>query len=253
MRYKLKIVAIFSCILMLFCTGCQTSGTSENDGGSEPPKKQKVLALPEEQDWIHTLTFNEESEKAWLQPIWYTREIYDESVVIIGEEGTANLLYEPKGKVIARNYFIDEIYEEGVDFEINGKTIKRIDGGALPYWKVDEYFIPTNNSGDGHLADPDQLDFELDGPRRLYYREGTTLTRKQLLVSYRTDEMYDGPRIEGQSDRVAQALERIKAKGEGKMVFFGDSITEGYNASGSNQGGNVNPHMPLWQISLPIV
>ena len=60
-----------------------------------------------------------------LQPYWHTREIYNETFMFIGKEGEVELLYEPSEILISQDYRFKEVYEEGVDFVIEGKKIKR--------------------------------------------------------------------------------------------------------------------------------
>ena len=65
-------------------------------GCSSPEQPQeKELLPPEEKDFMELTVFNDDMLNAYLQPYWYTREIYNEPVLFVGEEGEATLMYEP--------------------------------------------------------------------------------------------------------------------------------------------------------------
>lgn len=209
-------------------------------------EKERKLVLPSEENWIERTTFDKTSEVAWLKPVWYSREIYDESVVFIGEDASARLLFEPQGSVIVRNYFLDKTYTEGVDYVVEGKTIKRLSGGEMPFWKVDEYFRLQPNNSTVIGVNPAETEYEFTDSRYLYYGEGTEMTSRQVAVSYRTNELYDGFMPKGCYDKTENVLKNIKEKKSGTILFYGDSITVGCNASGTIYGGNVNPYLPSW-------
>ena len=182
-----------------------------------------------------------------LLPIWSGHEIYDETVMFVGEEGFDTLLYEPDGEVTVRDYRLSVTYTEGKDFRIEGRRIYRLPGSAMPYWEVDDYF-PTvpNNPGIMIGVDWDKLDFDFDRSvqRYIYYGEATLMTDKQLTVTYTHKDNYTGIVPADQSAQAAPLLEKLRAGRSIRMMVYGDSVAVGCCASGTQYGGFISPYMP---------
>lgn len=214
----LGVVTAFSCI-----AGCEVKKPDDSnppDDPTPPPVTTPELQPAEEKDWKTITTYTEDILPAYVQPIWYTREVYDESVAMIGETGSANLLYLPKGDIIVRDYKLQKTYAEGKDYKIEGKTITRIKGGALP-------FI------DKSIYDKNAVDTQMP-------------IKCHLNISYKTDEMWEGAMPEGQTAKVSKFMNKVKAQKAAKIMFYGDSITFGCSSSESLEGGKINPHLPIW-------
>ena len=80
--------------------------------------------------------FKEDELQQLLMPIWNSDEIIGETGVVIGEEGYIQLLgYPTHGRVEVKNIFGDVLYEEGIDYTVDGDKIKRIKSGNLPYFE----------------------------------------------------------------------------------------------------------------------
>ena len=210
----------------------------------------KELVLPDEEGFIETTTWNDAMMEAYLKPYWYSREIYNETLVFIGEEGTAQLMFEPSEIESVRNFGLDKEYVEGVDYTIEGKTVKRLQGSSMPYWEVEDYFLLQPNSASASISvDMSKLDFELEGQRFLRYGEGATFTSKQIAVTYRHDTIFDGKIPTAQQEKLESFLSKLENNEPIKMMVYGDSVGVGCNASGTVWGGNVSPYMPdAWHI-----
>lgn len=237
-RGRRWLCALLSALILVSAAGCEQTPAP----GPEP---QKQLQPAAEREWATLTTYNEAALSAWLQPVWYTREVYDETVVFIGEESSANLLYEPKGSITVRDYQLGVTYVEGRDYTVEGKTITRVAGGQLPYFAVDDYFL-VNPGAVSIGVNASRCEFDFDENRYLYYGEGTSLTKNHVCVSYRTDESWTETMPAGQTDRTANFINRVKSEKSGTIMYYGDSITVGCNASGTSYGGNINPYLPSW-------
>ena len=105
-------------------------------------------------------SFDESSVEALLKPVWGSKEIRCETGVVLGGNGSVKLLSTPiKGSVEVKNIFQDVLYEEGVDYTVEGDRIKRIVGGSLPYAEVDDYFRKEPNAPLMLKADPEMIEF----------------------------------------------------------------------------------------------
>lgn len=235
MKEKTKhISALLLCLIFIFsCSSCMKE------------KDMKKLVLPQAEDFLELSTWNDMMERAYLKPYWYSREIYNETVVFIGEEGEAKLMFTPSEVKSVQNFFLDTTYKDGVDYIIDGNTIKRVKTGSAPYWDPEDYFLSApNHSLVSISVNKNRLDFDLEGPRFLRYAEGSTFTSKQLAITYRHNELFDGEIPTAQQDKLQNVVNKLINGQKINIMVYGDSVAVGSNASGTVYGGNVNPHMP---------
>ena len=184
--------------------------------------------------------------KNYLQPIWDTNTIYDETGVIIGDEGEMKFLFAPlKDTVIVRDIHLEKTYHEGKDYVVTQKGIKRLKDGDLPFWNTDEYFAKTYNPPVMLLADPEKIEFSFEEDRYIFHSEGADGVRHYLSVCYQTEENWQGY-IPAQDEKAKSFVQALQKNKKSKIMFYGDSITVGCNASGTEYGGNLNPHLPAW-------
>lgn len=208
------------------------------------PEKNRLKVAPV-QEWLNANTWNNEMQQAYLQPYWYSREIYNETVTFIGEEGSATLMYKPSEVRSVRNYGLTETYLEGKDYTIEGNKIYRLKGSAMPYWEPEEYFSKQPNDPNIVVkADSSKLDFALEGERYLYYGEYDTFTKKQVAITYRHDDVYKGPVPQAQTEKLTYLLDKLENRNSVKIMVYGDSVATGCNASGTEFGGFIAPYMP---------
>ena len=69
----------------------------------------------------------------YLKPIWKSETIVNETLMFVGDKDVGVLLYEPKEILSVRNYFLDTLYQAGVDYAQDGKNIARLND-KIPYW-----------------------------------------------------------------------------------------------------------------------
>lgn len=235
-----KILTFFVCGCLLVCgTACQP----KDEGG-------KNMLLPEVNDFLSLTTWNSQMFDAYTRPYWYTREIYNETVVFVGEEGEASLIYEPFEIDCVRSYDLLTEYKDGKDYIIDGNKIKRVKGSSIPYWEPEEYFLDAPNGSTIITVDPEKIDkglnIDTSIPRYLRYAEGTTFTSKQIAVTYRTNELYNGAIPKYQGNRVSDFITKLEAGENVNIMIYGPSTGTGCNASGTMYGGNINPYMPAF-------
>lgn len=224
----MKKIIVCLALSMLFCfTGC---GSSKQDQKNLPP-------LGEIMDYTRF------SPEVYLKPFWYTREIYNETVMFVGQNDTAKLLYEPEQILSVLEYGLQSSYEEGKDYIVEKGSIRRGTESSIPFWQAHEYYRATP---DAYTIGVDQNTVTglPEGKRYLKYGEGDTFTKNQIAVTYTTNCAWKGPIPVGKSERFSNVLTKLQAGEETKLLFYGDSITTGCNASGTAQGGNVAPYMP---------
>ena len=182
--------------------------------------------------------------QTWLKPFWSGNEMYNETVLMVGENDCAPLLYKPERLISVRNYGLDIEYERGKDYEIteNGE-IRRLSGSRMPFFEIDEYY-KTQPDIVGISVIEKATGLKFNEPRYMKYGEEDTFTRKQIAVSYVHGGEWKGRVPASKSDRLAKFTEKLRKKQSVTAVFYGDSITTGCNASGMPQGGQTLPHTP---------
>ena len=190
--------------------------------------------------------YTKENREKYLQPIWDTNEIYDETGVIIGEEGEMHFLFQAKcGTVVVRDIHLGETYQEGKDYLCTKKGIRRLPNGRLPFWRVDDYFSKTYTPPVILEVDPKKVEFIFEEVRYIFHSERADGVRHYLSVSYQTDEKWQGY-IPIQDKNAKSFIKALQEKRKAKIMFYGDSITVGCNATGTVSGGMLNPYMPPW-------
>ena len=230
-----KAIALFlSIVISFFACSC-----------GDKQKENTGYQMAESKEFIQTTVWDDRMMEAYLRPYWYSREIYNETVVFVGEESETTLIYTPTTIDSVRNYGLDVQYEEGVDYTIQGNKIRRLKGSKMPYWEVDEYFLKVPNvSGVTIGTNASKLEFQFDETRYLRYGEGDMFTSKQVAVTYRHNEVYDGPVPVQQAEKLQNFLQKVENKETVNIMVYGDSVAVGCNASGTVYGGNVSPYMP---------
>ena len=232
-------------------SGDSSGDSSSDDSSSDEPVGEATLQKPAKQTWQYIDRYDETVLDAYTRPIWYTREVYDESALIVGKTGSTKLLYTPDRNydVVIRDYHLNKTYTEGVDFTVNGNVITRIAGGNLPYMEVNQYVGPNPVGAYGLPFDKNRKDDDLGDVSSYnylaYYNDGEQLPY-HINVSYRTNEAWDGFVPVSQTRATNTFINKLKTQRQGTVMFYGDSITFGCDASGHHSGGNAEPYLPRW-------
>ena len=192
---------------------------------------------------------------AYLTPIWDTDRVYDETGLFVGETGSVTLMYTPSNpeEVVVRDITLGVTYTYGIDYTISGNKVTRVAGGNLPYRPYDEYYLdePVYVNGvpqgwkvttkNGKTEDG----YTINGTKYMYYDEAYIGASRHVMFSYDKTEAWTGTEITG--DTNAQSfIDKLKTEKEGTIMFYGDSITVGCNASGTAYGDYRNPYLPAW-------
>ena len=102
MKSSRKIIAFITGMAAAFSCGACTGGGSSSD----TPKK-KLAPIEDLAD------YSAYSLKTWLKPFWYTREVYNETVMFVGENDEAKLLYDAEDIISVTSYGLDVEYKNG--------------------------------------------------------------------------------------------------------------------------------------------
>ena len=179
-------------------------------------------------------------EKA-LHPVWEGSLIYDESVMFYpdGESGTvmpAPLLYEPAEifRVCSMDHSI--LYEPEKDYCIKDGCLVLMEGSAIPAWEFDDFYRKK--------ASAIPIYSTLVPGRFLPVQECALLAKRQVLVTYQRTGGGDLLYVPADMlDRLPFFHKKLKDKSDVLIVYYGDSIMFGCDASGLHHSP---PDMPVF-------
>jgi len=176
--------------------------------------------------------------ETYVKPIWEGDTIYYETVLFVGEEDCAPLLYPIDEVIGVYNYGLDVEYNKGVDFDIIDGKIKRIKGGTAPFCPIDDYYL--EEQAQYAIGIKNNRETAPSGKKFFNFGEKDSFSKYQIAVTYKHSGDNKSLVPTEKSKRFANFIRSIK-EGKGSVIFYGDSITFGCNSSGTPMGGNVKP------------
>jgi len=157
------------------------------------------------------------------RPVWSGSCIKNEPMLFIQEEGqktaTARLLFNPSGGVVITSPDLLTTYEEGKDYILKhgSNVVELTESSRIPFKTHAQMFPPKgspNMFGD------------------VLHSEGHFFHDLQVQASYVYREKWGGAVPVAETEKLKNTIGKLKAKQPLTIVALGDSITEGYNASG---------------------
>lgn len=148
--------------------------------------------------------------KTYLTPFWQGDIVYNETVWFAGDKGFAPLMYQADKILSVTSYDLATVYEEETDYLYSGNRIALSFDSRIPSMEDDEYM----QNG------------------KLYFSEGPDISNRQVAVTYTHSDTGEWimPRL--QTSKFPETMEKLENGEELRVVFYGDSITVGANASG---------------------
>ena len=185
----------------------------------------------------------------YLRPVWEGEETLYETVMFVGEEDEAPLLYPVAEILGVYDYGHLTKYEEGVDYLIVNGNIKRLKGGNMPYIPVEEYYRKEPDSINVGVV-RERCEEAPAGRNYFMFGERDTFTKRQIAVSYKHTAPWNMKIPQSKRERFTSAIEKLEQKKPFSLLFFGDSISTGANASGLVHGGNTPPYADSFPLMV---
>lgn len=178
-----------------------------------------------------------------LEPIWSSPVIHSESILPIKRSAdgaiSAKLRFPAQGIISVRSANRAYTLKQNEDFQhsSDGTTITISAGVPIPFVAEDDlYPLASSEKGYKHRAGhPEQ---------NMLYGEGHWFHDRQLEVTYQRKQGkvdWSGPIPTLSEKELPRTFARLRAKEPITIGVSGDSITQGYNASGYT---DAPPHMP---------
>jgi lysophospholipase L1-like esterase len=166
-------------------------------------------------------------ESEMYEKFWDSEVIHNETICLIEDDtgvASGSLFYEPDKIISVRDYTLKNEYVEGTDYSVSGNKIVRLDGSSMPYFTEanvkgedlpEDYGLSTYNAKEGKIV----------------FTEGAGIVMHQIAVTYSHKDSwsYDVPKYLG--GNLPNTEKALKEGGDLQIVFYGDSIMTGCNAS----------------------
>ena len=199
-----------------------------------------------------TLSIGKIFHKEWLEPIWEGGYCFRETFAAVADENgcRASFLWTPKEVLSVESYDGETVYEEGIDYLVEGDELVIPEGSHIPVTGWDTFLYPDfDTAKKAGEASEFAKDF---GP--LVTTNGKFLnlcavgnpklvTEKQIAVTYKATkkELLSAP--ESQLDKLPKLSAKLEVGEPVKIVLYGDSVCCGCDCSGMY---GQKPGQPTW-------
>jgi homoserine acetyltransferase/lysophospholipase L1-like esterase len=174
---------------------------------------------------------------------WDGGPVYHESVLFVkGAKGKpgARLAYEPGRVLDIRSTDGSQSYREGIDYHLAavGAGLVLLPDSRIPFLDESKLFLPKGSANSiGHRVGQPETSLIFDNAH--FFHD------KQVEVTYvPVDPKWDGYRPTFAGDRLGRTIDKLKNKQPLTIAVSGDSISEGYNASGFTKTPPFQPPYP---------
>ncbi len=158
-----------------------------------------------------------------MQPIFESKEILNETIFFLDYEEEKSLLFVPDEVKSVTSYDGTIVYQEGVDYEVqDGKIILPI-GSSIPCITKEVYYQSEDTDY--------KIKVEGKGWTNFYHGEKDAMSKYQVCVNYTHSDTWEGYKQKSYADCYEALLQKLKKGKDVTIYFYGDSITEGSNAS----------------------
>lgn len=168
--------------------------------------------------------------QTWLRPLWEGETIAEESAWVM-ENGQVNLLCEPL-EILRIESADGCVYRPGEDYVLGNGHIELPPGSTIPQTHPHELHWPERRNANDQPAV--QGGFWLCDP--------ATIRKLQIRITYR-HAGWTGPVPAKKGELLPRTRKSIEEGRSVYTLFYGDSITEGLDATGHS---GAAPNMPIW-------
>lgn len=244
MKKRMLCVLLAALLAVATFTGCTpASGDKETDTAATS-EATELLTEPETEPEETIMDYTKYTLDAYTKPYWEGSTVYNETVLFVGEDDKAPLLYTPSKIISVRNYGLDVEYEEGVDYVIEDGCLRLCENSAIPYFEVDKFYPDKTGTVGTNCWQMNAAGIKESGGHKLsVYGEGNTFNVYQIAVTYEHEEEWSGFVPSDKSAKFDRFLAKLQAGEEVTVLYYGDSITTGCNTSG---WVGVAPRMDTW-------
>ena len=179
------------------------------------------------------------NSRAYAQDFLDGGVMLNETLLFLGEDDAAPLVFKADEILSIRSYGLDVAYDEGKDwaFDKGKNLLRRAPGSRIPCFTEAEFYPDEPAPG------VQTFGCTLPGRKKVLFGERDTFTSRQVAVTYRHHDTWTGPAAHDESAAFAPLLALLKNGRPATAVYYGDSITTRCNSSGMV---GVPPFAPGW-------
>ena len=164
--------------------------------------------------------------------------VEDETVALICPEEEKRLLYRIDRILSVRSYDGETLYTPGRDYILTDGRLRLTPGSAIPVMTPELYYSEG--------AQPILRVRKPDGTESpCFFSEDGTIARYQVRVTYTHKDAWAGFRQPHRPGACARFLTLLAEGKDAAVLFYGDSITYGANASFLQQSRPFQPPYPM--------
>lgn len=172
-----------------------------------------------------------------LFPIWTGNIAYEESVMAVAnEDGSISpiQLLHPATEILSvTSLYLEEIYKKDIDFTLDEEgNLVILPNGSIPITPYKEIHLDAEIPGKS---------FQKDDGGYLRFSEHGFFHKRQIQVTYRHESKWYGEIPKRQGNKLPKTHAKLENKKPLHVVVYGDSITNGGNASGEL---GLPPYLP---------
>lgn len=174
------------------------------------------------------------------QPFWKADTITDERIQIIKDgdhQASGSLLFNARKILSVKSADQSKAFVKGRDWNYANGKVSIGKGSAIPFLKKEDLVFTENKPG---------LSMAGKAPGTfVLFNENAYFSARQISVTYipEKNRKWNGPVPAFEESDLPVTIGKLSAKKQVNILFYGNSIETGYNASGFE---NVAPFMPTW-------
>ena len=191
----------------------------------------------------------------FLSPIWEGTVSYAEAVFVRESENGGidpiALLYPIDRILSVRSADLATVYTEGTDYSVEDGKLRILENGRIPCLAYSDYFFPLTDAE--HEENRLATKFPAANNRGWGYIRSEIGAGKPGMSQWTLAVTYEHPAVSpvcapaDKSTVFASLIGKLKAGENIRIVSTGDSITDGWSASGKN-GVNIPPYCPQYNV-----
>lgn len=225
-RFLAVLLSVFLLAGVCACGGkTELPPQNQEPDNPEPPKTEETI-----------LEYDKYNLETYIYPYWEGNIVYNETLLFVGKDDMAPLMFSPEEILSVRSYDLKTEYVEGIDYIVRDGCICLTENTSIPYFEETEYYplVPEEGKAFG-CTEP--------GHPFILFGEGDTFCSRQIAVTYKHNERFRGQKPLEFIEKYARFRSLLEAGEEADIVFYGDSIATGANSSGVI---GVEPFAPGW-------
>ena len=173
----------------------------------------------------------------YLTPYWSGNIIYNESLTFYKDKSgkaAAPLLFDAAEILSVKSSDLKTTYKEGVDYVLEDGKLVLTENSSIPCFKYSDLYFSQEKAG---------MSWALKTGGYTLFQEGTYFHQRQVAVTYIHTQPWKGYKPAYQGSLLPQIIGKLERGEDVTIVYLGDSIVKGGNASG--MFGQA-PNMPIW-------